>query len=350
MGCSVEQSTSVGSLIFWHRFVVEEVSVRRREFIIVVGGTAIRWPLRVLAQQSEKVAHLGYLAQAQISHLIEALHSGLREAGYMEGQNFQMEYRFEHGQPKTLEELAKDLVALKPDLLVAVGTPATLAAKQATSSIPIVMAPAGDPVRTGIIKSLARPSGNITGITLYSTDLGIKRLEMAKEILVGIRRVAVLGNARNPQTDLNWDDIQPSGHALGLELRLFGVGAVDDLPSAFSAIKRENFEAVVVLSDAEFNAVRTRVITLCATHRLPAVFEGREFVDDGGLLAYGPNISDVTRRSAAYIDKLLKGAKPSDLPIEQPAKFELVINLKTATALGLTIPSSLLARADEVIE
>jgi len=216
------------------------------------------------------VAHLGYLAQARISHLIEALHLGLREVGYVEGQNFHIEYRFEQGQPKRLEQLATDLAALKPDLLVAVGTPATLAAKQATSSIPVVMAPAGDPVRTGIVESLAQPSGNVTGITLYSTDLGIKRLEMTKEVLAGIRRVAVLGNARNPQTTLNWDDIQPSGHALGLELRLFGVGTVDDLPSTFSAIKSEHFEAVVVLSDAEFNAVRTRMITLCASsYRCP---------------------------------------------------------------------------------
>jgi putative tryptophan/tyrosine transport system substrate-binding protein len=157
-----------------------------------------------------------------------------------------------------------------------------LAAKQATSSIPVVMAPAGDPVRTGIVESLARPRGNTTGTTLYSTELGIKRLQMAREVLVGIRRVAVLGNARNPQTALNWDDIQPRGHALGLELRLFGVGTVDDLPSTFSAIKSEHFEAVVVLSDAEFNAVRARIITLCATHHLPAIFEGREFVDEAG--------------------------------------------------------------------
>jgi len=178
-----------------------------------------QWPLRALALRSEKVAHLGYLAQARISHLIEALRSGLREVGYMEGQNLHMEYRFEHGQPKALEELAKDLAALKPDLLIAVGTPATLAAKQATSFIPVVMAPAGDPVCTGIVNSLVRPSGNITGITLYSTDPEIKRLEMAKEVLVGIRCVAVLGNARNPQAALNWDDIQPGGHALGIELR-----------------------------------------------------------------------------------------------------------------------------------
>ena len=324
--------------------------MKRREFITAVGGAAIASPLRAFAQRSEKVAQLGYLAQARISHLLEALHSGLRDVGYVEGQNFRMEYRFELGQPKSLEDLARELAALKPELLVVVGTPATLAAKQATSFIPVVMAPAGDPVRTGIVKSLARPSGNITGVTLYSTDLGIKRLEMAKEVLAGIRRVAVLGNARNPQTALNWDDIQPVGRSLGLELRLFSVATIDDLSSTVSAIKSEHFEAVVVLSDADFNAARTRMIALCAMYRLPAVFEGREFVDDGGLLAYGPNISGVTRRSAAYIDKLLKGAKPSDLPIEQPTKFELVINLKTAKALGLTIPPALLARADEVIE
>jgi putative tryptophan/tyrosine transport system substrate-binding protein len=324
--------------------------VRRREFIIAVGGAAITWPLRSFAQRSEKVAQLGYLAQARISHLLEALYSGLRDAGYVEGQNFQMEYRFEHGQLKSLEELARELAALKPDLLVAVGTPATLAAKEATSSIPVVMAPAGDPVRTGLVKNLARPSGNVTGVTLYSTDLAIKRLELATEVLAGIRRVAVLGNARNPQTALNWDDIQPAGRSLGLELRLFSVATIDDLSSTISAMKSEHFEAVVVLSDADFNAARTRMIALCATHRLPAVFEGREFVDDGGLLSYGPNIGGVTRRSAAYIDKLLKGARPSDLPIEQPTKFELVINLKTSTALGLAMPASLLARADEVIE
>jgi putative ABC transport system substrate-binding protein len=323
--------------------------LKRRDFITLLASAAATWPLTVRAQQT-KTARLGYLAPASIPHLIEALRSGLRDLGYVEGQNLAIEYRFALGQSKTYDELAAEQVRLGPDAIVVVGTPPALAAKRQTTSIPIIMAPTADPLRLGLAASLARPGGNVTGVTLYGSELVRKRMEVFKEAVPSIRRIAVLSNAENPLHRFLWDDIQPATSALGLELRLFAVSDLSKLPATFSAVTRDGFDALTVLSDAQFNSARGQIIALAATYRLPTMYEAREFVEDGGLISFGPNITDLTRRAAAFVVKILNGAKAADLPIEQPTKFELVINLKTAKALGLDVPPTLLARADEVIE
>jgi putative ABC transport system substrate-binding protein len=325
--------------------------IRRREFIATLGGAVAAWPLAARAQQpAARIYRIGYLAPSKIPHLIEALQEGLRAFGYEEGRNVQFDYRFAEGQADTLDALASELVRLRPDVIVAVSTPAVLAAKRATTAIPVVMAAAGDPLRSGIAASLARPDGNITGVSLYSSELSRKRLEVLKEAIPRIARVAVLGNAGNPINESYWQETQTAGLLLGIESRRFDVKALDDLSGAFAGMKGERADSLIVLSDAAFYAARRQIIGLAADYRLPAMYEGREFVDAGGLMSYGSNIANMTRRSAAFVDKTLKGAKPADLPIEQPTTFELVINLKTAKALGLTVPPMLLARADEVIE
>jgi putative ABC transport system substrate-binding protein len=321
----------------------------RRDFIALFGGAAA-WPLAARAQQPPKMARLGYLAPASIPHLIEALRGGLSRAGYVEGQNLAIEYRFALGQSKTYDELAVELIRLGPDAMVVVGTPPALAAKRQTTTIPIIMAPAADPLRLGLVASLARPGGNVTGVTLYGSELARKRMEVFQEAVAGVRRIAVLVNAENPLHRFLWDDIQPTGPALGLEFHRVAVSDLENLPATFSTMMRDGFDALTVLSDAQFNSVRRQISGLAATHRLPTMYEAREFVEDGGLISYGPNIADLTRRAATFVVNVLNGTKPADLPIEQPTKFELLINVKAARALGLTVPLSLLARADEVIE
>ena len=239
---------------------------------------------------------------------------------------------------------------LAPDAIVVVGTPSALAAKLQTTAIPIIMAPTADPLRTGVVASLARPGGNVTGVTLYGSELARKRMELFKEVNVGIRRVAVLGNSENPLHRFLWEDIQQVGPSLGLEFRLVVVSDFNDLPGMFSTIARDGFDALTLLSDAQFFSARRQISGLAATHRLPAIYEAREYVEDGGLISYGPNIPDLTRRAAAFVVKVLNGTKPADLPIEQPTKYELLINLKAARVLSLDIPTTVLARADEVIE
>jgi putative tryptophan/tyrosine transport system substrate-binding protein len=323
--------------------------MRRREFIMLVGGSAA-WPLAARAQQPAKVARLGYLAPARLPNLIEALQAGLRDLGYVEGQNLVIEYRFALGQTKSYDELAQELIRLDPVAIVLTGTPAALALKRQTTTIPIILAPIADPIALGLARSLARPGGNVTGLTMFGPALARKRMEIFKEAVAGNRRVAVLGNAENPLHPFLWDDIQPIGPLLGLEFRLFTVEDFNDLPAVFSTIKRGGFDALTVLSDAQFFSARRQIGELAAMHRLPAIYESRDFVEDGGLISYGPNVPDLSRRAAAFVVKIFNGAKPSDLPIEQPTKFELVINLKAAKALGLAVPQTLLARADEVIE
>jgi putative ABC transport system substrate-binding protein len=324
--------------------------MRRRDFISVLGGVAATWPLAAHAQQPARMARLGYLAPASISHLIEALRGGLRDLGYVEGQNLAIEYRFALGHSKTYNELAAELVSLSPDAIVVVGTPPALAAKRQTTSIPVIMAPTADPLRLGLAASLARPGGNVTGVSLSGSELARKRMEVFREAVAGIQRIAVLVNAENPLHPFLWDDIQPAGSSLGLQFRLFPVSNLNMLPATFSAVTQGGFDALTVLSDAQFNSARRQISGLAATHRLPTMYEAREFVEDGGLISYGPNITDLSRRAAAFVVKVLNGAKPADLPIEQPTRFQLVINLKTAKALNLDVPPSLLARADEVIE
>jgi len=317
--------------------------MRRRDFIAFVGIPAIGWPLSAPAQQPPKIYRLGYLSTARIPNLIEALQAGLRELGYIEGKNLKVEYRFGGPHSERLDAIASELVELRPDVIVTVGTPATFAAKRATTTIPIVMAPVGDPVRIGLVASLAHPGGNITGVTLYGSELWGKRVEMLKELLPAIAHLGVLGNAANPSTQFWWEETQRAAQALGLEPALFTVRELNELTAAFAAIQRNGIDAVVVESDAVFNSAQRQITTLAIEHQLPAIYEVPEFVN-------GPSLTEMTRRSATFVDKILKGVKPGDLPIEQPTKYELVINLKSAKALGLTVPASLLARADEVIE
>jgi putative ABC transport system substrate-binding protein len=324
--------------------------MRRRDLLKLVGSATICCALSARAQQPVKTYRLGYLASARIPNLIEALQMGLRELGYVEGKNLKMEYRFGGQDPEALGRLGAELVALGSDAIVTVASPPAIAAKRATTTIPIVMATAGDPLRSGIIASLAHPGGNITGVTLYGSELSGKRVEVLKEALPGISRVAVLGNAANTFSQFSWEDMQPVARQMGIDPQLFMVREPDELSGTFAAIQRTRAEAVIVLSDAVFNTWRRQINGLAIEHRLPTMYDAREYVEDGGLISYGPNLAEMTRKSAVLVDKVLKGAKPNDLPIEQPTEFELIINLKTARALGLTILPSLLARADEVIE
>jgi putative ABC transport system substrate-binding protein len=331
------------------RKLLSITGTNRRAFITALGGVAA-WPVVARAQQASRAARLGYLAPASNPDLQQALLHGLRSFGYVEGQTLAIERRFMLGQSKTYDELAAELTSLAPDAIVVVGTPPALAAKRATTTVPIIMAPAADPVRTGLVPSLSRPGGNITGVSLYGSEIARKRLEIFKEAVPGIQRIAVLGNAENPLHRFLWDDLQPVGPTLGLKLDLFVVSDLDKLPAVFSSMRQDGFEAMTLLSDAQFFSARRQISSLAAVHRFPIMYESRESVDDGGLISYGANIPDLTGRAAAFIVKVINGAKPADLPIEQPTKFELIIKLKTAKALGLDVPHSLLARADEVIE
>src|SRR5215831_13369509 len=320
--------------------------MRRRAFITLLGGAAA-WPLAARAQQPAKVVRLGYLAPARLPNLIEALLGGLRDLGYVEGQNLAIEYRFALGQTKSYDELAQELVSLDPAAIVLTGTPAALALKRQTTTIPIILAPIADPIALGLASSLAH---HVTGVTMYGTELAHKRMEIFKEAAAGIRRVAVLVNTDNPLHSFLWEDVQPIAPLLGLEFRLFTLSDFNELPTMFSTMARDGFDALTIFSDAQFFAARRRIAELAAMHRLPAMYESRDFVDDGGLISYGPNVPDLSRRAAAFVVKILNGAKASELPIEQPTKFELVINIKTAKALGIEMPASVLALADEVIE
>jgi putative tryptophan/tyrosine transport system substrate-binding protein len=324
--------------------------VKRRDLITLLASAAVAWPLAARAQQAPRAARLGYLAPASNPDLQQALLGGLRDLGYVEGQNLAIDYRFMLGQSKTYDELASELARLAPDAIIVVGTPPALAAKRQTTTIPIIMAPAADPLRSGLVASLSHPGGNVTGVSLYGSELARKGMEVFKEAVVGIQRVAVLGNAENPLHRFLWDDLQPIGPALGLQVRLLVVSGLDELPAVLSTMKQNGFDAMTLLSDAQFFSARRQISSLAAMHQLPTMYESRESVADGGLISYGASIPDLTRRAAAFVVKVINGAKPADLPIEQPTKFELIINLKAAAALGLTIPPTFIARADEVIE
>jgi putative tryptophan/tyrosine transport system substrate-binding protein len=327
--------------------------MRRREFVTLLAGAAVtlRSAQSYAQPQPSKIYRMGYLAAARIPHLIEALQEGLRKFGYIEDQNLKIEYRFAQGGTATLDVLAAELVRLSPDVIIILGTPAVIAVKQATKTIPIVMAGVGDPLGSGIVTSLAHPDGNVTGVALFGAELAGKRVAVFKEAVPGLGSVGVLGNATNLlNTKLLWPQTQAGARSLGLEARLFTVREAAELSEAFDDMARDHAGGLVVLSDALLNSERRTIIGLAAQHRLAAMYEGREFVADGGLLSYGPNLSEMIRRAGGFIDKILKGAKPADLPIEQPTEFELVINLKTAKLLSLTIADKILAVADKVIE
>jgi putative ABC transport system substrate-binding protein len=326
----------------------------RRIFLATVAGL-LAAPLAAEAQQAATVPRIGYLATnlAGSPHVTEAFLQGLRDLGYVEGRNVVIEYRDAEGKFERLPALAAELVALKVDVIVVGATPQALAARQATRTLPIVFAAAGDPVGSGLVTSLARPGGNVTGSSVLAPELIGKCLEQLTQAVPGISRVAVLWQPgvlpeRTDKDMLKGADV--AARALGVRLQLVEARGPDDFDRAFSDMTRARAGALTALPSVMFFNERRRLVDLAAKNRLPAVYQVREFVDAGGLMAYGPNAADMYRRAATYVDKILKGAKPADLPVEQPTKFELVINLKTAKALGLTIPQSVLGRADEVIQ
>ena len=304
------------------------------------------------AHQPMKVPRVGYLSapsRSAQSARHEAFRQGLRELGYVEGKNVVIEWRYAEGQLERLPDLAAELVRLKVDVIVAGGLPAARAAKQVTTTIPIVMT-GGDPVRAGIIASLARPGGNVTGLSDSTVDVSTKRLELLKEVIPKLSRVAILWNPANPTNPLQLKDTQAAAPALGMTVYAVEVKEVGELERVFTGIKRERAGGLLVPGDPMFTSNRKRIADLAAKHRLPAMFTAPEYVDAGGLMAYGENPADLHRRLATYVDKILKGTKPADLPVEAAMKFEFIINLKTAKQIGLTIPPNVLARADRVIK
>jgi putative ABC transport system substrate-binding protein len=323
----------------------------RREFITLLSGAAFAWPLAARAQQPRKIWRLGVLQPgAPPDPLLEIIRDGLRDLGYMEGRDVVFEVRWAEGKHDRLAGLAAELVGLKVDVIYAFTTSPALAARKATTAIPIVFSGVGDPVGTGLVASLARPGGNVTGLSVLATELSGKRLEMLREIIPTVSRVAMLWNDTNPSMVLRANETQDAATKLGVTVLSIGVHDLNDFEEAFKAIADGHATALLVLADPFTMAHRKRMVEFAARRSLPAIYETRQFVDAGGLICYGPSVPAMQRRVVAYLDKIFKGVKPSDLPVEQPSKFELVVNLKTARALGLDVPATLLARADEVIE
>jgi putative ABC transport system substrate-binding protein len=308
-------------------------------------------PPGAAAQQTRKVPRIGFLVFVSSETRYRGFQQGLRELGYVEGQNIAIEFRSADGSPERLRDLTDELVRLPVDVIVAGSTAGAEAAKRTTSAIPIVFANVADPVKIGLVASLARPGGNITGLTTMGPDLSGKRLEMIKEVVPGMRRIGVLWNQDGTGGVQQFNELKPAAQSLKVDVRSLAVRPpVPEIEEAFRIAKNWRADGLIALDDALIFGNRTRIIALAARHRLPAIYGYREFPDAGGLMAYGPNRYEMYRRAATYVDKILKGTKPADLPVEQPTRFELVVNLKTAKALGLTIPQSILIRADQVIQ
>ena len=328
--------------------------MKRRDFITFLGGAVAAWPLTARAQQpAAKVPRIGFLGNSTAeleANLVGPFRDGLRALGYEEGRNIVIEYRWAEGKYERFPALIAELIALKVDVIVTAGTPASLAVKKATTSIPLVMVAVGEPVATGLVASLGRPGGNITGLTSMSSEMEGKRLELLKEVVPKISHVAVLWNAASPIQAIEEGEVRAAAQVLGMKMLSLGVRTQEEIEDALAAIVRERPGALLVLADRLFLHHRTHIMDFAAQHRLPGVHAYRELVEAGGLMSYGPSYADMHRRAATYVDKILKGAKPADLPVERPVKFELVVNLKAAKELGLTIPPTLLGRADEVIE
>jgi len=323
----------------------------RRAFIGRVAGGLLAAPLAARAQQAGKVYRIGILETipaAQNAANLDALRKRLRDLGYAEGRSLVIEYRSADGRAERFPALASELVRLKVDLIVTRGTPAAKAAKSATGTIPVVMAATGEPL--AVVASLARPGGNITGVTTFSTELTAKRIELLKELVPSLSRVALLHNMGNPVAPPEWEETKTAARSLGLQAELLDVRSQDDLGRAFELAVRQHVDALLIGIDGLTQMHQQTIVDLAARNRLPAVYPAREFVEAGGLIAYAVNYPDLYFRAASLIDKIFKGAKPAELPVEQPTKFELVINLKTAKVLGLTIPQSVLLRADELIQ
>ena len=325
--------------------------MKRRDFITLLGGAAAAWPLAASAQQSGKLATIGCLVPGTPSshgQWFAVFVQRLRELGWIEGRTVAVEYRWAEGRSERFAEIAAEFVQRKVDVIVTASTGGVLAAKQATSVIPIVFV-AGDPVGTGLVASLARPGGNATGLSLQQTETNGKRLELLREIVPGLGRLAILGNVGNPTIVLDIGEVQATARTYGLEVITLEIRRGEGIAPAFEALKGRA-EALYVIIDPLVATHRIRINTLVLAARLPTMHTQREAVELGGLMSYGANFPDLFRRAADFVDKILRGAKPGDIPVEQPTKFDLVINLTTAKALGLEVPATLLARADEVIE
>ena len=328
--------------------------MRRREFITLLGGAAVAWPLAARAQQRRKLFRIGYLGISSPSlepHYVEAFRQKLRELGHVDGESIAIEYRWAEGQDSRLPKLAGELVRLKSDVIVTTGTPGTLAAIQATKTVPIVMASSADPVASGLVLSLARPSGNVTGFTILGPELEGKRLELLLQTVPGLSRLAILWNPSNPGIVSYFETVRNAGRNLRISLDpVMEVRSADELDNAFTVIASARPQALAVIADRFLLAHRKQIVDFAAVTRLPSMYPYREYVDAGGLMSYAPSNIELFRGAATYVDKILKGAKPGELPIQEPTKFELVLNLKTAKTLGLAVPPTVIARADEVIE
>jgi putative tryptophan/tyrosine transport system substrate-binding protein len=325
--------------------------MRRREFMTLVGGAAVAWPLAGRAQQAAKLPTIGFLgtpAASAWAPWTAAFVQRLRELGWIEGRTVAIQYRWAEGRAERWAEFAAEFVGLKVDVIVSGGN-AAVAAKRASTVVPIVFTMVDDPVGMGLVASLARPGGNVTGLAMQSTDVVGKRLALLREAVPDLRRLAIMANVEYPFAALEMDQAQTAVRTLGLDAAIFEIRRAEDIAPAFEALK-DRADALYVVGDALVMTHRIRINTLALTARVPTMHVVRELVEVGGLMSYGANFSDLFRRAADYVDKILRGVKPGDIPVEQPTKFDLVINLTTARALGLTVPPTLLARADEVIE
>jgi putative tryptophan/tyrosine transport system substrate-binding protein len=328
------------------------IHIGRREFIATLSGAAAAWPLAARAQQpSGRIRHLGVLLPGlPESPIGKATRDRLRELGYTERRDIVFETRWAEGKLERLTELAAELAGLKLDAIITFSTPAAIAARKATTTIPIIFVFVGDPVGAGVVPSLARPGGNATGISLLATELAAKRLEILLEIAPNTSRVAMLWNDTNTGMVLRAREAQDASAKLGVTIQSIGVHDLIDFDPAFATIESGRVDAMLTLVDPFTSQHRKRIVDFAAQRRLPAIYESREFVESGGLISYGPNLVLIEQRAAEYVDKIFKGAKPADLPVEQPTKFEMLINMKTAKALSLSIPQSIMLRADEMIE
>jgi putative ABC transport system substrate-binding protein len=326
--------------------------VKRREFITLLGGAAATWPLAARAQTRGKLPTVGFFGQttrSAASEWVAAFVQRLRELGWIDGRTITIEYRWAEGRDERFAEISSEFVGLKVDVIVTSGTPQVIAAKQATSVIPIVFASSGDPVGGGLVASLARPGGNVTGLSTLVPDLAGKRLEILREVVPGLGRLAILGNVGNPVSMLELGEVRRAASTLGLEVVALEIQRAQDIAPAVEALKGRA-DALYVCIDALMNANQIRINISALGARLPTMHGSRDYVEAGGLMSYGPNYPELFRRVGDYVDKILRGAKAGDIPVEQPTKFDLIVNLVTARALGLSLPHALLARADEVIE
>jgi putative ABC transport system substrate-binding protein len=323
-----------------------------RGFITLLGGAAV-WPLAARAQQQRRIPRVGFLGNSTAAleeNLVQPFRDGLRELGYLEGHNILIEYRWAEGNYEQFPYLIAELIALKVDLFVTAGTPAAVAVKKAATAIPLVMVAVGDPVGTGLVASFARPGGNSTGLTSLAPELEGKRLELLREVLPKVSHIAVLWNPANAYMITTQKEVQAAAAVLGIKVLSLAVQTMQEIDAALATIRTEQPDALNVLADRLFLHERARIMDFAAHHQLPGVHAYRELVLAGGLMSYGPSYAHMHRQAASYVDKILKGAKPADLPVQAPTKFELVINLKTAKALNIELPPTLLVRADEVIE